>query len=90
MRSIKATRKFIATHPADPAAKVLADLVLALEGETAFPLSTIYDLDLEHFDLAISVISEWRHDRFYLGKAKLFDLSWQHRDLRASSSFEPS
>jgi hypothetical protein len=90
MRSIKALRKFIETHPGDPAAKVLADLVLALEDETAFQLSDIYDLDPKHFELAVNVIADWRLDRFYLGKAKLFDVSWQHRDLRAAASFEPS
>jgi hypothetical protein len=90
MRSIKALRKFIETHPADPAAKVLADLVLALEDETAFQLSGIYELEPKLFELAVNVISDWRLDRFYLGKAKLFDVSWQHRDLRAATSFEPS
>lgn len=83
MRAIKAARKFIEDHPGDPGAGVLADLVLALERESGFELAALYTLDLERFGLAIRLLDEWRLDRFYLGKARLFDLSWQHRDLRA-------
>ncbi len=90
MRAIKALRKFIETHPAEPDAKVLADLVLALEDETAFQLSNIYELAPHQFELAIRVISEWRLDRYYLGKARLFDVSWQHRDLRAAAEGKTS
>jgi len=36
---------------------------------------------LKSFDLAISVLREWRLDRYYMGKAKLFDVSWHAREL---------
>jgi len=82
MRAIKQIRRFIETDPHDAAARTLADLVLALEDESSFPVSELYSLDLERFDLAMQLLDEWRLDRFYMGKARLFDLSWQHRDPR--------
>lgn len=86
MRAIKQIRRFIETDPQDPAARTLADLVLALEDESQFRVSALYSLDLEHFELAMQLLDEWRLDRFYMGKARLFDLSWQHRDLRGDGA----
>ena len=77
MNAIKRARLFIEQSPGEPAALVLSQLVLALEDEHSFQISDIYELDLEHFDLAIEILKEWRLDRYYAGKAKLFDLSMQ-------------
>ena len=86
MRAIKQIRRFIETDPHDAAARTLADLVLSLEDESPFSVSALYSLDLEHFELAMQLLDEWRLDRFYMGKARLFDLSWQHRDLRSEAA----
>jgi hypothetical protein len=32
-------------------------------------------LDTAEFDLAIEVLKDWRIDRFYIGKAKAFDMA---------------
>jgi hypothetical protein len=85
MIAIKAARKFIESNPDDPEAKVLARLVLALEDETSFSLADLYRLTLDRFDLAIAILNEWRIDRYYAGKAKLFDLSWQLHELDAGA-----
>ncbi len=77
MNAIKTARKFIHNHSDTEAARTLAQLVLALESESDFDVSTLYKLDLESFDLAIDILKEWRIDRYYAGKAKLFDLSMQ-------------
>jgi hypothetical protein len=77
MIAIKAARKFIEANPTEPPAKVLAELVLCLTGEVPFDLTKLYALDPKHFDLAIDVLKEWRLDRYYMGKARLFDLSLQ-------------
>jgi len=81
MIAIKAARKFIEANPDDEGAKVLADLVLALAGETPFNLEALYSLGSKHFELAIEILSEWRLDRYYMGKAKLFDISLQLKQL---------
>ena len=82
MNAIKRARRFIEERPEDPSAVVLSHLVLALESEHSFELSELYQLDLGMFDLAIDILKEWRLDRYYAGKAKLFDLSLQVRELQ--------
>jgi len=82
MNAIKRARRFIEGQPQEPAAVVLSRLVLALETEHSFELSDLYTLDLDSFDLAIEILKEWRLDRYYAGKAKLFDLSVQVSQLR--------
>ncbi len=85
MRAIKEARKIIEQDPANPSAKILARLVLALESEVEFPISSIYHLDFDRFDLAIRILEEWRLDRYYAGKARLFDISTQAFDLQLAN-----
>ena len=77
MNAIKKTRKLIETNPATDTAKTLACLVRALESDEKFALGELYKLDFESFALAIDVLKEWRLDRYYMGKAKLLDISVQ-------------
>jgi hypothetical protein len=72
MRAIKEARRLIEKSPEDPSAKTLARLVLALEAEVEFQISEIYSLDMEQFELALNILREWRLDRYYAGKARLF------------------
>ncbi len=81
MNAIKQARRFIEKNPDDMGAAVLANLVLALESERSFELSTLYQLDLKTFDLAMDILKEWRLDRYYAGKGKLLDLSLQVSEL---------
>lgn len=81
MNAIKEARRYIERHPDNDSARVLASLVLALESDRSFELQGLYKLDYKAFDLAIDVLREWRLDRYYAGKAKLFDLSMQVSDL---------
>lgn len=86
MNAIKAARKMIAADPTSKTARTLSQLVLALESEASIELSDLYELDLPAFDLAIDILSEWRLDRYYAGKAKLFDLSHQVSGLSKAAS----
>ena len=81
MNSIKKARKTIEAAPEDPASKILASLVMALESESAFDLALLYSADLKTFELAIEILREWRIDRYFLGKMKLMDIVWQQRAL---------
>ena len=83
MNAIKSARKFIVANPASESARTLAQLVLALESETQFQIADLYKLELESFDIAIDILKEWRIDRYYAGKAKLFDHSLQVSSLPA-------
>ncbi|MEJ8813940.1 hypothetical protein WKW77_22830 [Variovorax ureilyticus] len=82
MNAIKVARRFIETDPANESAQILARLVLALEAESSFELVRLYDLDYKSFQLAIDILKEWRLDRYYASKSKLFDLSLQVRELQ--------
>lgn len=84
MRAIKEVRKFIERDPANPSALILSRLVLALESETDFAISDIYKLDFDYFGLALKVLEEWRLDRYYAGKARLFDVSLQAAELEVA------
>lgn len=86
MRALKKTRKLMEQRPEKPAARVLADLVLALESEAPFQLSKIYQLDYEDFDLAIELLREWRLDRYYSSKAMLLDVSFHLSEWQADTA----
>ncbi|MCY7370842.1 MAG: hypothetical protein LH479_08235 [Polaromonas sp.] len=75
MNAIKKTRRLIEAEPASQSAQTLARLVRALESDEKFALADLYELDYDNFDLAIEILKEWRLDRYYMGKAKLHDLS---------------
>jgi hypothetical protein len=81
MRAIKEARHFIEKSPDDAAAKILARLVLALEAEASFAITEIYQLDMEQFQLALKILQEWRLDRYYAGKARLFDTALRASEL---------
>jgi hypothetical protein len=81
MRAIKRARKLIERDPSTPTAKTLSRLVLALESEADFPISELYRLDFDHFNMAVQMLREWRIDRYYEGKARLFDVSLQTSEL---------
>ncbi len=89
MRTIKSARRLIETSPDEPAARILANLVLSLETEGTFKLNDLYSLSSEHFDLAIDVLRDWRLDRYYMSKAKLFDVSWQLQELQDAAKKNP-
>lgn len=75
MRSIKKVKKIIEADPKSELAQTFAKLILSLETEQAFPMQSLYALNTADFDLAIEVLKDWRLDRFYIGKAKVFDAS---------------
>ncbi|MBS0430717.1 MAG: hypothetical protein JSR41_25815 [Proteobacteria bacterium] len=81
MNAIKEARRFIERQPDHPTARVLSRLVLALETSHSFELVTLYELDYDGFQLALDILREWRLDRYYAGKAKLFDLSVQVSEM---------
>jgi hypothetical protein len=77
MRSIKKVKKIIEADPQSALAQTFAKLILSLETEQAFPMQSLYALNASDFELAIEVLKDWRLDRFYIGKAKVFDASVQ-------------
>ena len=83
MNAIKEAQKFIVKNPETEAARTLTQLVLTLESKEPFSLEKLYALDLSHFDLALDILKEWRLDRYFAGKSKLYDLSLQVQEQGA-------
>ena len=84
MNAIKKARKYIENDPVSASSTILAHLVRALESEVQFDLIQLYQLDFERFNIAIDILREWRLDGYYMGKAKLHDLSVQVSGLQRS------
>ena len=89
MNAIKLAQHFISKNPGHKDARTLAQLVLSLEAEIAFPLTLLYQMDLDHFNVALDILKEWRLDRYYAGKAKLFDMAVQLQNLTQLEDGKP-
>jgi hypothetical protein len=74
MNAIKQVRKYLEQHPTRKSSHFLANLVEALAEERAIPLKDLYELDHEAFELAIELIKDWRLDRYYAARIRLFDV----------------
>lgn len=85
MQVIKQVRRLIEIDPTKPSSQILARLVLALESESDFAITEIYQLDYAQFQMALKILEEWRINRYFAGKAKLFDISLQATTLGASA-----
>jgi len=74
MNAIKEVRKYILRNPGAASSQVLARLAAALAEEREFRLGDLYELDSEAFELAIDLMKDWRLDRYYAARIKLFDV----------------
>ena len=84
MRAIKKIKRIIEQNPQDKAPQIFSRLITCLAEEADFSLKELYELNSNEFELAIEVLEEWRLDRFYMGKAKVFDVAQQALELGSS------
>jgi hypothetical protein len=81
VRAIKKVKKFIEKSPNSIEGLTFAKIILALESGEEFPVTELYKLNSDDFDLAIELLRDWRIDRFYIGKAKAFDTATHAKNL---------
>ena len=81
MRAIKKVRQLIAHEPLNPTAQIFARLISSLVDEVDFSLKDLYELGTSDFQLAMDILQEWRLDRYYMGKAKTFDVAMQALEM---------
>jgi ATP-dependent protease HslVU (ClpYQ) peptidase subunit len=74
MNAIKQIRKYLEKDSQSEGAKILARLTAALAEEGQFSLADLYKLDYETFNLAIDLLKDWRLDRYYAARIRLFDV----------------
>lgn len=84
MSAYKDARKIIESDPNSRDAKIFSYLIIALEMGHEFLLSELYKLDYSTFKLALRVMDEWRNDRFFRSKVKLYDFAWQVKEQSES------
>ena len=75
MNAIKSIRKHLEKHPDAPSSKALARLVAALAEEKSFSLAELYAMDYDTFEMALELLRDWRLDRYYAARLKLFDFA---------------
>jgi hypothetical protein len=73
MNAIKEVRQYIARNPDTAESRVLARLAASLAAEREFALEDLYGMELEAFELAIALMTDWRLDRYYAARMKLID-----------------
>lgn len=86
MNAIKEVRKYLLKKPGCSSSHILARLTSALAEETDFPLGELYSLEAEAFELAIELMKDWRLDRYYAARIKLFDVVLNEIPDRADGS----
>jgi hypothetical protein len=74
MNAIKQIRKYLEKDPHSEAAKILGRLTAALAEEADFSLADLYKLDYDAFHLALELLKDWRLDRYYAARIRLFDV----------------
>jgi ATP-dependent protease HslVU (ClpYQ) peptidase subunit len=73
MNAIKKVRQYIARNPDTAESHVLARLAASLADEREFALEDLYEMELEAFELAVALITDWRLDRYYAARLKLIE-----------------
>ncbi len=74
MNAIKRVRRYIEAQPDTPAARALSELARALADEREYPLSSLYEIELEAFELGMDLMRDWRLDRFYSQRLRLLEV----------------
>jgi len=77
MRAIKKIKQIIEQNPQDQASQIFSNLIKSLAEEVDFSIKNLYLLKTSDFQLAMEILQEWRLDRYYMGKAKVFDAALQ-------------
>jgi hypothetical protein len=72
VKAIHDIRRYLSDHSESPSAQVLSRLPATLSKEESLPLSELYALDWESFELAIDLLRDWRIDRYYADRTNLF------------------
>ena len=69
MFAIQKLQDYLQSSASPAAARELNRLLDALRKESEFPLSSLYEIDYEAFELAMEALRDWRVDRYYAGPA---------------------
>jgi hypothetical protein len=85
MRTINEVQRRIEENPLCPESRVLSALIASLKSDSPFEVKELYTLEEQFFDIAMSILRDWRLDRYCFGNAKLFD----HSSSSQGAGFPP-
>lgn len=73
--AVKSVAKYVRKNKDDESAAILRDLCEALESGRPFVLTRLYDISPKAYELAMSLLSDWRVDRHLTERrfSKYFD-----------------
>jgi hypothetical protein len=73
MHAIKAICNYMQKNRESDGSRTLSELAAALAEEQPFPLGKLSEIDYKAFELALDLLRDWRLDRHYAARIKLFD-----------------
>lgn len=71
MFAIRKLEDYLQSSASPAAVRELNRLLDALRKEEEYPLSSLYEIDYEAFELAMEALRDWRVDRYYEGPASV-------------------
>lgn len=87
MKAVTKIAKRLKDSSIDPeSAVIFKDLIQALHDNKEFQLARFYNLNYDDFDLALSLIIEWRLQRYRMTEGGLAGLLQEARNARNKSS----
>jgi len=69
MFAMQKLKDYVRSSATPVAARELSRLLDALKEEKEYPLSSLYEIDYEAFEVAVEALRDWRIDRYYAGPA---------------------
>jgi len=85
LNAIKEVRRYLEKNPGSPSAEVLSRLTAAIAEESQFALGELYERT-KAFELGIELMKDWRLDRYYAARIRLFDVVLHGEPARSTAS----
>lgn len=88
MKAVKKIARRLKDSSIDPeSATIFKDLIQALHVQSDFQLTRFYNLNYEDFDLALSLLIEWRLQRFTMAEGGLIGLMQEASKAKNTSLY---
>ena len=86
MYAIRKLEEYVRWSATPAASRELQRLLDALKEEKEFPLSSLYAIDYEAFELAVEAMRDWRIDRYYAGNVSIVSRQADRGEIKAIGS----
>jgi hypothetical protein len=73
MNAAKKIRKFVESGQDVDQVQVLKNLASSLELGQSFDLKSLYEINMNYFDVALELLADWRFDQHISSRSKLLE-----------------